>query len=309
MLLLHAGFPKTGTTSLQRIFAQEASVAARLMYLGPTAAADNPRLKTARSRVFINFVREVKLGRSSDRLAQKFRDLCASLPNSRTFTDVIISEEMLSQSATEDWAVPALWQNVERVVEATQVERTKVVVLLGVRDAASMLPSDYAQNRRKYQDRFPDVNDFLQNFLQGGWPGYAERFDVAALRSGASALGLRLRLLPMAELQAAQWVGQQGLLDDVFPWSRRHPLPASNVRQIHQGQWRSDGISAYDRVEVFARRLPIRMPPELLYRGVRAALNRVQLDPGQDVVPDPALLEAVRQRFGSVEAAAQEQVE
>lgn len=305
MLLLHAGFPKTGSTSLQRVFTQEASVSARVMYLGPTTAAGNPRLGTLRSRLWVNFVREVKLGRRSDRLAQNFRDLCASLPNSRTFADVIISDEMLSQSASESWKVPSLWQNIDRVIEAAQIERTKVVVLLGVRDAVSMLPSDFAQSRHKYQGRFPDVNAFLQFFLDGGWPGYVERFDAEALRSRASALGVRLRLLPMAELEAARWVGQQGLLNDVFPWSRRHPLPASNVRHNHPGQWRSDGISLFDRVQAFARRLPIKMPPELLYRGLRAALSRVQLDPARDIVPDPALLEAVRQRFGSVEAAAQ----
>ena len=309
MLLLHAGFPKTGTTSLQDIFSREASASPRLLYLGPTVAADNPRLQTKRSRRWVNFVRGVKMRQNTDRLAQDFGELCDAHANSRSAIDIIVSDEMLSSSLSENWETSALWQNVERVVNATHIDRKEVVVLLGVRDADAMLPSNYAQFRRKVRNLFPDVNDFLRFLLDGGWPGYVERFDAEALRNSANALGLHLRLLPMAEIKAAQWVGPQGLLDDVFPWSRRHPLPALNVRQAQAGTWQSDGITLFDRVEVAARRLPIRMPPEYLYRGLKATLGRVRIESAQKITPDPALLEEVRQRFGSVEAAAQERPE
>lgn len=306
MLLLHPGFPKTGTTSLQRVFAQEASASSRLLYLGPTSTSDNPRLKTLRSRRWVNFVRSVKMRRNSDKLARDFRELCDSQAHYKSVTNIIVSDEMLSQSASEDWMTSALWQNIEQVVDATHIDRKEVVVLLGVRDADSLLPSEYAQNRRKVQKRFPDVNDFIRFLLDGGWPGYTERFDADALRSRANELGLRLHLLPMTDIKAAQWVGPQGLLDGVVPWSRRHPLPALNVRNSQEGEWRSDEITLFDRVEVAARRLPIRMPPEYLYRGLKATLGRVRIESAQEIIPDPALLEEVRQRFGSVEAAAQE---
>lgn len=306
MLLLHAGFPKTSTTSLQAIFAREATVSPRLLYLGPTSASDNPRSQLMRSRRWTNFLRGVQLQRRREKAAQSFRELCDSHANSRSFTDIIISDEMLPLSVPERWDTAPMWQNIERVVDASRVERKEVVILLGVRDADALLPSEYAQNRRKHRKRFPTVNDFLRFLLDGGWPGYTERFDAAALRSGANALGLRLRLLPMAEIKAAQWVGPQGLLDDVFPWSRRHPLPALNVRRGQAGTWQSDAITLFDRAEVVARRLPIRMPPEYLYRGLKATLGRVRIESAQEIIPDPALLEEVRQRFGSVEAAAQE---
>lgn len=306
MLLLHPGFAKTGTTSLQAIFAREATVSPQLLYLGPTSASNDPRSQPMRSRRWANLVRGVKFQRNNDKLAQDFTELRESHVNSRSLTDIIISEENLSKSASATWTMAPIWQNIERLVAATRVEPKEVIVLLGVRDADALLPSQYAQFRRQYRKRFPTVNDFLRFLLDGGWPGYTERFDAAALRSGANALGLRLRLLPMAEIKAAQWVGPQGLLDDVFPWSRRHPLPALNVRRGQAGTWQSDAITLFDRAEVVARRLPIRMPPEYLYRGLKATLGRVRIESAQEIIPDPALLEEVRQRFGSVEAAAQE---
>lgn len=309
MLLIHPGFPKTGTTSLQDIFAREASSSPRLLYLGPTSAADNPRMQSKRSRRWVNFVRAVKFGQDNDKLVAGFAELCNAHANSRSFTHIIISDEMLSLSLRESWATTPIWQNVERIVDATRVDRKEIVVLLGVRDADTTLPSEYAEFRRKYGERFPNVNDFLRFFLEGGWPGYVDRFDADALRRGANALGVRLRLLPMAEIKAAQWVGPQGLLDDVFPWSRRHPLSAHNARRGQAETWQSDEITLFDRAEVVARRLPIRMPPEPLYRGLKAILSRIRLDSGQEVVPDPELLKVVRQHFGSVEADAQEQAE
>jgi hypothetical protein len=225
--------------------------------------------------------------------------------NSRSFTDIIISDEMLAMSVPERWDTAPLWQNIERIVDASRVPRTETVILLGVRDADALLPSQYAECRRQYRRRFPTVDGFLRFLLDGGWPGYMERFDANALHSRANALGFRLRLLPMSELKAAQWVGPQGLLDDVFPWSRRHPLPALNVRHGQPGAWRSDGITFFDRARAVARNLPIQMPPEYLYRGLKATLGRVRIESAQEIIPDPALLEEVRQRFGSVEAAAQ----
>jgi hypothetical protein len=301
MLLLHPGFPKTGTTSLQAIFAYEATVSPRLLYLGPSSPANNPRSQLMRSRRWTNFVRGVQLQRHKNKLAQDFGELCASHANFRSFTDIIISDEMLALSVPERWDSAPMWQNIERVVDATRVERREVVILLGVRDAHALLPSQYAQFRKKYRKRFRNVNDFLKFLLDGGWPGYTERFNADALRSGANALGLRLHLLPMAAIKAAQWVGPQGLLNDVFPWSRRHALPALNVRHGQAGTWQSDGITLFDHAEVVARRLPIRMPPEYLYRGLKAVLGRVRIESPQEINPDPALLEDIRHRFGSVE--------
>lgn len=304
MLLLHPGFPKTGTTSLQAIFDREATVSPRLLYLGPTSSSDGPRSQPMRSRRWADFVRGVKFQRNIDKLAQDFSALCESHANSGSFTDIILSDENLSKSASERWDSAPMWQNIERLVDATRVERTEIVILLGVRDAHSLLPSQYAQFRRKYRKRFRNVNDFLRFLLDGGWPGYTERFNVDALRSGANALGLRLRLLPMAEIKAAQWVGPQGLLDDVFSWSCRHSLPALNVRRAEAGTWQSDEITLFDQAEVMARRLPICMPPEYLYRGLKAVLDRVRIESAQEINPDPALLEDIRHRFGSIEAAA-----
>lgn len=294
-MLLHPGFHKTGTTTLQHVFRAEAIANPSVAYLGPGM---DPACPTARSsRRFADLIRDVRRGRPPSRLARGFARALDDATSGATVTDVIVSEEMLSYSIPEGWAANPLWTNVERLIDAVDAPRSEVTLLLGIRPASEALPSNYAQFRAKYRDRFPSVDDFLRFLLAGGWPGFMERFDIDRLEAGARELGVRCVLLHTTELRDAGWVGEGGLLGGSLRWSTRHPLPRLNARSDGDGSWQADPITLFDRLETVARRFPVGAPPEPVLRTLRAATGKVRLAPATVVRPDAGVLRELDARF------------
>lgn len=296
MLLLHAGMPKSGSTSLQAALAAEACLGDGTGYFGPTPDANHLSDLDLRTGSVSRFQRDVRGPRSPAAVRRSFLRMRWDGRPPTSFKHLIVSEEMLAHASGDGHTGrPLLWRNIDRVLEASGQQASDAVVLLSLRDAASTLPSLYAESRRHLAGRFPTVDDFITAFLAGRLPAYEERFRPETLLASARVRGLRLELISLVDAPPTA-VGRGALLDGVFPWQGRHELQRLNTRRDDAG-WHSDPVTAFNRLETKARRLPIRRPADPVYRRLRRTLGRITIAPGAIVRPDPQLIAEVRRRY------------